>query len=95
MTSCPLPSPTPVTAKPDLKGCNECSVHVSLHEFETGGSKIEDWPPVVQQIAAREITRWRDRNPDREIVHDMVEPAHRVCVVVWYHRARAQGEVAA
>lgn len=72
----------------------ECSIHVSLHEHELVGHSFESWPPAVQNIVERELTAWRHRNPDREIVGLEPSVSVRVCVVKFTHREILPSEAA-
>lgn len=54
-----------------------CSIHVPLHEHETGGPEFSSWPQAVQNIHTRELDLWAHRNPDL----DVTEQAHSIDVV--------------
>jgi hypothetical protein len=62
-----------------------CSIHVPLHEHQTGGMDFSTWPQDVQNIHTREL------NPDLDIVKQVhsIDPVRRVTVTEWDYVAKA------
>lgn len=68
-----------------------CSIHVPLHEHETGKMDFSSWPQAVQNIHIRELELWAFRNPGKDIVDQThsIDPGRKVTVTQWDYVAKA------
>lgn len=71
------------------------SIHVSLFKGEslvdeTNQDAFAGWPQAVQNLMTREIDRWAQRNPDKDIIEQtyLFDAANRVCVMEFHYAAK-------
>lgn len=71
-----------------------CSIHVALHEHETGTDDFSSWPQVVQNIHTEQLDRWAHRNADLDIIGQThsIDPARKVTVTEWHYAPRASDQ---
>lgn len=71
------------------------SIHVSLFKGEsladeTNQNDVAGWPQVVQNLMVRELDRWAQRNPDKDIIEQnySFDAGNRVCVMEFHYAAK-------